>query len=462
MSPRQRPDWTITLGVNNSSTYYAVPKKGATAATVYNATAAQTSALSVPVKFGVKTNNDLPSGTYTNDVIYTMTPKAGCLTYTLKFDLDGGTGASGKSYADRSMSWGETIDLNGYNPTKSGYTFTGWSNGSSTFTDFSSAINPNSGNSNPVTLTAKYKANEPTIPAGACSGTYGSQRSVNLTENGAENFDYTGNVVCAYLQKEGYYKLEVWGAQGGNTSSKYGGYGGYAYGVIYSNTNSSLYVVVGKEGADDNLKTGAYNGGGPDCPSTATDSSCDGPGGGGATHIATVSGVLSSLSSSTNQAKVLIVAGGGGGGDDSSIAGSGGGVSGTANTYSFPGTQTQGYSFGQGQAGGCRKETSTSYSTISDSYFTNNSCGAGGGGWYGGSSGRTNSYNSGAGGSGYIGNSLLLSAKNVTKQMYTYNDSCTSSTNAATKTTCTSSTGHAVANAANTGNGYAKITYLGT
>ena len=145
--------WGYAL--NSSSTYYAVPKKDATAATIYNATAAQTSALSVPVKFGVKVDNNIPSGTYTNDVLYTMTPKSGCLIYSLTWDMNSGTAKSGVTYPS-SLSWGATIDLSTLTPTRSGYTFTGWSNGSSTFTGSETAANLNSGNANSVTVTAQW------------------------------------------------------------------------------------------------------------------------------------------------------------------------------------------------------------------------------------------------------------------------------------------------------------------
>ena len=246
---------------NNGANYYAVPLKNATPATIYDASAAQTSALSVPVLFGVKTDNNLPSGNYTNTVVYTMTPKSGCLTYSITWDMDGGTKKSGATYPT-SKGWGETVNLSQLTPTKSGYTFDGWTNGSSTFTGSETAANLNSANAKTVTVKAKWKSNEPTIPTGACSGSYGRQVSVNLAVNGTQDFDYRGSVDCAYLQKAGHYKLEVWGAQGGDgysqSASSYSGYvqnsgyGGYSYATIYSNSNSALYIylLVGKEAGE--------------------------------------------------------------------------------------------------------------------------------------------------------------------------------------------------------------------
>ena len=310
--------------------------------------------------------------------------------------------------------------------------------------------------------------------------------------NGTKDFSYTGSVTCAYLQKAGHYKLEVWGAQGGTAThsgvSKQGGYGGYSNGVVYSESSSSLYIVVGSSGQNSSNGTGdantGYNGGGNG--SNRGDS--DAGGGGGATHISTYNcGELKNCSS--YKSSILIVAGGGGGGlqyssgtQHSGIGGNGGGnvagsgqMVGQENSNNFwcfgtGGTQTSGgdltvpsgstnnvekcrsegnnwvqSSFGQGQRVG-------SYSTYKSAIA------GGGGGLYGGGSGV---YGGAGGGSGYISNSLLLSDKG----MYQYSGGaggCTSSTAAATKTTCTSSYGAHTANYANTGNGYARITYLGT
>ena len=67
----------------------------------------------------------------------------------------------------------------------------------------------------------------------------------------------------------------------------------------------------------------------------------------------------------------------------------------------------------------------------------------------------------GGGGSGYIGNSRLISGNGITKSMYCYN--CTTSNAADTLTySVTTVSATATSNTAKQGNGYAKITYLGT
>ena len=251
-------------------------------------------------------------------------------------------------------------------------------------------------------------------------------------------FDYTGGEQTFTVPKTGYYKLEVWGAQGGTHSTSIGGYGGYSTGIIKLNEADNLYVHVG---GTTTAESGGYNGGGTGVSNIYG----LGRGGGGATHIATVSGSLASLSAKINN--LLIVAGGGGGGASWTdgkqyfSGGGGGGISGvvgvkySAGVTTVAGNQTSGNAFGLGQNG------TTAWSAGS------------GGGLYGGKSGK---HSGGAGGSGYIGNTNLIN-----KSMYCYN--CTMSTAESTKTfstTCTNTT--ATANCSKQGNGYAKIVYIGS
>ncbi len=203
--------------------------------------------------------------------------------------------------------------------------------------------------------------------------------------NSSRTFNYTGGIQTIELLP-GKYKLEVWGAQGG-TDVYTGGKGGYSSGEIELTTVTTLYIVVGGQGATYTTAAGGYNGGGN---GGTTHKQNYGAGGGGATHIATQTGLLKNLANYKNS--VLIVAGGGGGADGNGASvGAGGGLEGTgATTNQNPGTQTAGGkggytssgSFGQGGNGG-------------------SNAGGGGGGWYGGSGGNANV--GAPGGSGYIG-----------------------------------------------------------
>lgn len=261
------------------------------------------------------------------------------------------------------------------------------------------------------------------------------------------DFDYTGEIATFVVPKNGTYKLETWGAQGGSAlknNSIYEvnlGYGGYSSGFITLNAGDKLYINVGGRGLNGAYRVdvaGGYNGGGSATNDNADDESSGG--GGGATHIAYKSGLLASLANSRES--VIIVAGGGGGSSFDYAAGSGGGFTGgiTSKTNQNVVNQTQGFAFGIGQNG----------SGTADS----DGVGGGGGGWFGGYMNNVSAKSSGSGGSGYIGYNLLTN-----KVMYCYN--CIESSEVATKTvstTCVSETPQE--NCAKSGNGYARITKI--
>ena len=231
--------------------------------------------------------------------------------------------------------------------------------------------------------------------------------------------NYSGAIKSATFPK-GTYKLEVYGAQGGGTDA-YAGKGGYSLGTKAISAATVLYLVVGGRGATTTSSaacTGGYNGGGQKYQGNGSWSCSTQGAGGGATHIATATGLLSALSG--NKGAVLIVAGGGGGSgaqsnssNNNHLGGAGGGTSGGNGGYwcvggGYGGTQTAGGgsnygssgrgpggtgSFGQGGAGGS--------SSAGNSWCSG---GGGGGGWYGGGgAGWGCGAASGGGGSGYIG-----------------------------------------------------------
>ena len=269
-------------------------------------------------------------------------------------------------------------------------------------------------------------------------------------------FNYTGNEQIFTAPFDGTYKLEVWGAQGADSSNATGGYGGYSYGNMQLTKGTTLYIYIG---GNSPRNEAGYNGGGIGQYQAGTVTKVGG-GGGGATHIATKTGLLSTLSSSLSN--ILIVSGGGGGAGEYTgrLGGAAGGIQGNSGvgTCYIPtgGTQTAGGTNGDndgtnaafGLGGGAPNGT-----TASGTW----GAGGGGGGYYGGgaASYKTggNCGAGGAGGSGYIGNSLLTN-----KVMYCYN--CTESSAETTKTistTCHNST--PTENCAKEGNGYARISF---
>ena len=239
-------------------------------------------------------------------------------------------------------------------------------------------------------------------------------------------FSYKGSPEEFVVPCDGTYKMEVWGAQGGDagytsynvTYDATGGKGGYSSGNVELTADNSLFVVVG--GAGKNVpktetqvygsRAGGYNGGGASYKANQINYAIYGmpASGGGATHIGNFN---STLKDHGNKDGLYIVAGGGGGAMISVAAsndevrafdgGAGGGLTGiggekyyNAVTEDNPnqirpettgfGTQTSGNAFGLGGSA------------------TSNNLAGGGGGLYGGK--RSSVFDAAAsGGSGYIG-----------------------------------------------------------
>src|SRR5690554_2306364 len=197
----------------------------------------------------------------------------------------------------------------------------------------------------------------------------------------AQTFSYTGSVQTVTLPA-GTYDVEMWGANGGVSGTLPDGVGGYAKGGLNLTATTTIYIVIGGTPTytgSTGLQPGGYNGGGSGYANSS------GRAGGGATHIATASGILSSLVN--NQSAVLMVAGGGGGYQNSGVIGDGGGLTGGGN---YPGTQT----------GSSGSTTALAGSFGQGGNITASYGGGGGGGWYGGGADQNNA---GSGGSGYIG-----------------------------------------------------------
>lgn len=223
-------------------------------------------------------------------------------------------------------------------------------------------------------------------------------------------YNYTGNYETFEVRVPGYYKLEVWGAQGGSgystylgTGYSYGGKGGYAVGEKYFDKGTILYVYVGGQGEEGGttknnlgIRAGGFNGGGTGRSWHNGNSYVhNGAGGGGATDIRTVAEDLSSR---------LIVAGGGGGGgghEPNATGGEGGGLiggnasnpSGLWNNTVGATSTTGGYDSGNSGFPGKLGQGGNSALVYGS--------GGGGGGYYGGGGG---SWTPGSGGSSYISN----------------------------------------------------------
>ncbi len=278
----------------------------------------------------------------------------------------------------------------------------------------------------------------------------------------AWEYDYTGTEQTFVVPQDGFYKLEVWGAQGGSSAAQSieGGYGGYSVGEIELFQDQTLYVNVGGVGTDGTSGTtiaGGYNGGG-----SAYYASNGRGSGGGASSISTSSGTLYNLGQNNNQGNVIIAAGGGGGyGYYSSTqygaGGNGGGIQGNDGENNYSGDfGAYVAAYGGTQLAGGAGVVSGTFGKGADAILTHegNSWGGagGGGGFYGGGAAHNNS--GGGGGSGYIGNSSLYN-----KHMACYN--CTTSNDVDTKTiSSTDVYSRPEPDASKIGNGFVRVTFL--
>lgn len=167
-------------------------------------------------------------------------------------------------------------------------------------------------------ITIKTSAGSPTISKSLLV----KQKAGGIPVGTTYEFEYTGAVQSIELPA-GRYKLECWGAQGGNTSSYSGegSYGGYSEGVLTLTETTTLYIFVGGRGSSSG--NGGWNGGGSSTGyssySSGDESGESWPAcGGGATDISTVTSSMAYSNGRTNRSAAsllarCIVAGGGAG-----------------------------------------------------------------------------------------------------------------------------------------------------
>ena len=249
-------------------------------------------------------------------------------------------------------------------------------------------------------------------------------------------YGYIGAYQTFTAAFSGTYKLDAYGAQGGNYSAS-GGAGGASSGTIWLSAGQSIYLYVGGAGSIPTpvppygygVSGGGFNGGGNTAIENSSQSGPNGgtylgAGGGGASDVRTSVGNLSS--------RIIVAGGGGGSGSAGYAGGAGGGVIGSDaqfcqawdqwgwvyhNYTGHGGTASTG---GSGGAGGYTPVDPGNPGTFGVGgnaagigwYNTGwfDGSGGGGGGWYGGGAGSGGSFfgggagpAGGGGGSGYIG-----------------------------------------------------------
>lgn len=227
----------------------------------------------------------------------------------------------------------------------------------------------------------------------------------------SKSYTYTSNAEQRLILTSGSYKIELWGAQGGdNAVGARGGYGGYTSGIITLDKVDTFYMYIGQQAAK-GYSAGGYNGGNRGGTTNGW-----GIGGGGATDLRKVSGAWNAIVGL--RSRIMVAGGGGGNGGwngtvNAAIGGYGGGLTAGAGTLLCTGCSAVPTNAGGGHqtAGGVRGTSALSgYNATSagtfgvGGYGDNSYGGGGGGGFYGGGGGSINNsvVGSGGGGSSFI------------------------------------------------------------
>ena len=216
----------------------------------------------------------------------------------------------------------------------------------------------------------------------------------NIKTGDILNCPYSGRKITLTLPA-GTYKLQTWGAEGGENPSNKGtpGKGGYSEGTLTLTKETTLHLYVGGKGFYGTSTCGGFNGGGI---STGNKTNVNyGAGGGGGTDIR--------IGTDSLYARIIVAGGGGASGNGSygdSIAGNGGGETGEdgtgIGTCGTGGTQTAAGEY----TGSSSDNDPADFGKGGGGPNGTVGCG-GGGGWYGGGFGtRTNG--AAGGGSGYV------------------------------------------------------------
>lgn len=137
------------------------------------------------------------------------------------------------------------------------------------------------------------------------------KKIVESDKNTILSYSNENNPQKYIVPENGYYKIECWGASGGNAGSAIGGKGAYTSGIIYLSKNEEIWAYVGEQGKNGvvsgSAMDGTFNGGGP-CGGTNAYGTLST--GGGATDIRLIDGEWNNFNSL--KSRIMVAAGGGG------------------------------------------------------------------------------------------------------------------------------------------------------
>ena len=302
------------------------------------------------------------------------------------------------------------------------------------------------------------------------------------------DYDYTGKYQTFTVPVTGEYKVELWGAQGGDyDTSLFGGLGGYTSGVLSLDKGDLLYLYIGEQASSSSSNTsGGWNGGG----NTPSGKDKDGRAGGGATDVRIIPTSTDTIWNEFDSLKSRIMVAGAGGGaayESSATWKSDGGAAGGLSSYipaNIGASANNNYGTIASQTSGGKAVNSTATTAygsfgIGGNGISTDGGSGGGGGYYGG--GGSNVCSGGAGGSSFIsghdGCDAISDDSTSTSIVHTgqsnhysgivftntimidgkgckWTNSITSDCSGQPQPDGTTATGHS-------GNGHAKITYLG-
>ena len=266
------------------------------------------------------------------------------IPYTVTYYANGG---SGTLPAAAEYRYGTTVTVQNGSLTKAKMQFVGWSMDS-------------------IKTTVDYKAGAKFTMPRRNVILYAVYMPTDFPYNGTTGADGTYQTFTAPV--DGTYQFQLWGARGGNSCSNGvynpngGPKGGYTVVSVALSKGQTIYMAVGGHGQTNSFSTGSYNynaggwnGGGRGVTDNALEEGSyanttreGSGGGGGATSVYKLlvgDGQLKYYSNYT--AYIIAVAGGGAGANYTGTDGYGGGY--TGGNSSYAGTQTSGYSFGQGE-----------------------------------------------------------------------------------------------------------------
>ena len=215
------------------------------------------------------------------------------------------------------------------------------------------------------------------------------------------NYGYTGSSQEFDVPCDGYYKVELWGAQGGIAQRYNVGLGGYTSGNIELAKESKYYIYVGGAGAQlyNTSATGAgggFNGGGDGV--NAHDTGNRASGGGGATDMRLTDGAWDNATGLNS--RIMVAAGAGG----TSNYANGGGAGGLIGIRASADNGYPQYNGGGGTQISGVIATDGGYGAVSSTFGSGSRGssigGGGGGGYYGGAGGVRSSPQDGSGGGG--------------------------------------------------------------